>query len=239
MGYSDFDRGFALRTVGLVATSSAPSSAGCSPRRSGSGASLWIFGFLQIFSNVGYVLVAGSAGRTGRSCTARHRLRALPGPGQRRVLGAAAAHDAEALLGHPVRPLLQPLRAAAHPRGTGRRRHGRCHRLARLLLFTIFSGIPGMVMLARFALGRPRAGVPRGRASAKSAPLDRRRAGEGVERRCRWVARERDLAWASSGVSAHGGRDEGFSLGAPLLQPCGPKPSASGRRRSEPSSWPS
>jgi PAT family beta-lactamase induction signal transducer AmpG len=58
MGYSAVDRGVALATVGLSATLIGTFIGGIVTTSIGLGHSLWIFGFLQIFSNLGYVLVA-------------------------------------------------------------------------------------------------------------------------------------------------------------------------------------
>jgi PAT family beta-lactamase induction signal transducer AmpG len=60
-GYTDFDRGVALATVGLAATLAGTFLGGVLTTVLGLGHALWAFGFLQIFSNVGYVLLA----RTG------------------------------------------------------------------------------------------------------------------------------------------------------------------------------
>ena len=60
MGYSDFDRGFALATVGLIATLAGTFLGGVLTTLMGLGHSLWIFGILQIVSNIGYVLVSTS-----------------------------------------------------------------------------------------------------------------------------------------------------------------------------------
>jgi PAT family beta-lactamase induction signal transducer AmpG len=60
MGYDSFDRGIALSTVGLVATLGGTFLGGALSTVIGLGRSLWIFGFLQIFSNAGYILVARS-----------------------------------------------------------------------------------------------------------------------------------------------------------------------------------
>jgi PAT family beta-lactamase induction signal transducer AmpG len=60
MGYSDFDRGFALATVGLIATLAGTFLGGIVTTLLGLGHSLWIFGILQIVSNIGYVLVSTS-----------------------------------------------------------------------------------------------------------------------------------------------------------------------------------
>jgi len=60
MGYSDFDRGFALATVGLFATLIGTFIGGVVTTILGLGHSLWFFGFLQIVSNIGYILVSTS-----------------------------------------------------------------------------------------------------------------------------------------------------------------------------------
>ncbi len=61
MGYSDTDRGVALATIGLAATLSGTFLGGLVTTAIGLGHSLWLFGFLQVFSNLGYVAVANSA----------------------------------------------------------------------------------------------------------------------------------------------------------------------------------
>ncbi len=58
MGYSDFHRGIALATVGTTATVVGSIAGGLGTNVIGLGRALWIFGFLQIFSNVGYILLA-------------------------------------------------------------------------------------------------------------------------------------------------------------------------------------
>ena len=60
MGYSDFDRGFALATVGLFATLAGTFLGGILTTILGLGHSLWFFGALQILSNIGYVFVSTS-----------------------------------------------------------------------------------------------------------------------------------------------------------------------------------
>jgi PAT family beta-lactamase induction signal transducer AmpG len=59
-GYSDFDRGVALTTVGWAGVVVGTIVGGALTNLMGLGHSLWIFGFLQIFSNIGYVFVARS-----------------------------------------------------------------------------------------------------------------------------------------------------------------------------------
>ena len=58
MGYTEFHRGVALATVGTTATIVGSIVGGLGTNVIGLGRALWIFGFLQIFSNVGYILLA-------------------------------------------------------------------------------------------------------------------------------------------------------------------------------------
>jgi PAT family beta-lactamase induction signal transducer AmpG len=60
MGYSYVDRGISLATVGLVAILAGVFLGGLLTTAMGLGHSLWVFGLLQIFSNIGYILVARS-----------------------------------------------------------------------------------------------------------------------------------------------------------------------------------
>jgi PAT family beta-lactamase induction signal transducer AmpG len=60
MGYNELHRGFALATVGMAATIVGTFIGGIATTLLGLGHSLWIFGVLQIFSNLGYYLVARS-----------------------------------------------------------------------------------------------------------------------------------------------------------------------------------
>ncbi|MBP1637037.1 MAG: major facilitator family transporter, partial [Acidobacteria bacterium] len=62
MGYSADHRGIALATVGMVATIAGAFIGGWVTTLAGLGHSLWAFGFLQIFSNIGYYLVAIAGG---------------------------------------------------------------------------------------------------------------------------------------------------------------------------------
>jgi PAT family beta-lactamase induction signal transducer AmpG len=58
LGYSSVDRGVALATMGLGAAMVGSLIGGVLTTAIGLGHSLWIFGFLQIFSNIGYVFMA-------------------------------------------------------------------------------------------------------------------------------------------------------------------------------------
>jgi PAT family beta-lactamase induction signal transducer AmpG len=57
-GYTDFERGVALATVSAIATILGTILGGIMTTTMGLGRSLWLFGFLQIFSNAGYIFVA-------------------------------------------------------------------------------------------------------------------------------------------------------------------------------------
>ena len=58
MGYSDFDRGFALSTIGLAGTLTGVFLGGAATAPLGLGRALWIFGGLQAIANLGYVVLS-------------------------------------------------------------------------------------------------------------------------------------------------------------------------------------
>jgi PAT family beta-lactamase induction signal transducer AmpG len=60
MGYSETDRGVALATIGLAASLGGTFLGGVVTTLIGLGHSLWLFGFLQTFASLGYVLLSGS-----------------------------------------------------------------------------------------------------------------------------------------------------------------------------------
>jgi PAT family beta-lactamase induction signal transducer AmpG len=60
MGYSADDRGVALATIGLAASLGGTFLGGIVTTVLGLGHSLWLFGFLQSFASIGYVVLAGS-----------------------------------------------------------------------------------------------------------------------------------------------------------------------------------
>jgi PAT family beta-lactamase induction signal transducer AmpG len=62
LGYTDFDRGVALATIGLLAALVGTFVGGLLTEVVGLGRALWLFGFLQLFSNVGYILLAHQGG---------------------------------------------------------------------------------------------------------------------------------------------------------------------------------
>jgi MFS transporter, PAT family, beta-lactamase induction signal transducer AmpG len=62
MGYSDFDRGFALSTIGLAGTLTGVFLGGAATAPLGLGRALWIFGALQAVSNLAYVVLSVAGG---------------------------------------------------------------------------------------------------------------------------------------------------------------------------------
>ncbi len=150
MGYSDFDRGVALASVGLAATLVGTFAGGFLTTVLGLGHSLWLFGALQIFSNVGYVLVADAPVNRPLmyGATGFESLTSGMGTGAFSVLllrltqkrfSATQYALFSSLLGLP-RLLSGPL-SGYMVDAVG---------WATFYWFTIASGLPGMVLLARF-----------------------------------------------------------------------------------------
>ncbi len=65
MGYSATDRGLWLGLLGLIPTLLGTFAGGLACNRLGLGRALWIFGFLQIFSNIGYLIITQHPGSRG------------------------------------------------------------------------------------------------------------------------------------------------------------------------------
>jgi len=61
-GYSDFDRGFVLFIIGLVVNVVGTFIGGVLTKPLGLGRALWVFGFIQIFANAGYAILAHQPG---------------------------------------------------------------------------------------------------------------------------------------------------------------------------------
>ena len=150
MGYGADERGLALATISIAGFVAGSLVGGWATTLAGLGRSLWVFGVLQLVSNLGYYALAVLDGPSHRRCTQPPGSRARIGHGQRCVLGAAAPADREAVLGDAVCAALQPVRAA--PRG-GRPDHrlcGRRRRLARVLPGGDHRGRAGTADAARF-----------------------------------------------------------------------------------------
>jgi PAT family beta-lactamase induction signal transducer AmpG len=61
-GYSDFDRGVVLFVIGLAGSIAGATIGGLLTKPLGLGRSLWIFGCLQLFANIGHVILAHQPG---------------------------------------------------------------------------------------------------------------------------------------------------------------------------------
>ncbi len=150
-GYSDFDRGVALATVGLVGNLIGVFFGGALTTTLGLGRSLWLFGFLQIFSNLGYVLLS-----------------VQPGPNRWLMYGAMAFETLASGMGTGAYGVLLLRLTQKRFSATQYALFSSLFGLPRLLSgpitgflvhaigwtsffwFSIFAGIPGMLLLGRF-----------------------------------------------------------------------------------------
>lgn len=231
MGYDATDRGFAVATVGLFATLAGTFLGGLLTTSVGLGPSLWIFGALQIFSNIGYVLVA----RTDvdrllmYGATGFENLTSGLGTGAFSVLllrmtekrfSATQYALFSSLFGLP-RILAGPV-AGFTVDAAG---------WEAFLWFTMVAGIPGMVLLQRFAPLGTR--DPRIEAPLPGAQVDRV-AGAGALSRAGLLRRglvAALLGFAGSALvsatltalKAMRAEDVGFDLGAPLARLLAPE----------------
>jgi PAT family beta-lactamase induction signal transducer AmpG len=173
MGYSADDRGFAVTTIGLFAMIGGALLGGIATTLMGLGRALWVFGGLQIFSNIGYILVAQSEVNRPLMFGAMGFETFTQGLGtgafsvlllrmtQKRFSATQYALFSS-LFGIP-RVLAGPIAGFAVD-ATG---------WVPFFWFSIFAGIPGLVLLARFvplgvrepefAVAPPRTGAPIGR----------------------------------------------------------------------------
>ena len=132
-GYGPVDVGVATATIGQTAAVVGGFVGGYLTGSMGLGRALWVFGFLQIVSNVGYA--DGGLDRSQPAVDVRGsgvRTRML-GPRIGCVRRPVAPAHAEAVLGDPVRASLEPLHDPEGSRGPAGRFDGRCDRLERLL----------------------------------------------------------------------------------------------------------
>lgn len=150
-GYSDFDRGVALATVGLAGNLIGVFFGGALTTTLGLGRSLWLFGFLQIFSNLGYVILS-----------------VQPGPNRWLMYGAMAFETLASGMGTGAYGVLLLRLTQKRFSATQYALFSSLFGLPRLLSgpitgflvhaigwtsffwFSIFAGIPGMLLLARF-----------------------------------------------------------------------------------------
>ncbi|HXU31325.1 MAG TPA: MFS transporter [Thermoanaerobaculia bacterium] len=150
-GYSDFDRGVALATVGLFGNLIGVFFGGALTTTLGLGRSLWLFGFLQIFSNLGYVILS-----------------VQPGPNRWLMYAAMAFETLASGMGTGAYGVLLLRLTQKRFSATQYALFSSLFGLPRLLSgpitgflvhaigwtsffwFSIFAGIPGMILLARF-----------------------------------------------------------------------------------------
>ena len=146
MGYNAYHRGVALATVGLVGTVGGALIGGWVTTIGGLGRSLWIFGVLQIFSNLGYFLLARANGPNLPLMYAATSFELFTsGLGT----GAFSVRLLRLTKRFPRRDaLFSSLFALPFCRRTDDWLCGPCHRLAGFYLATMVIGIPGLVMLA-------------------------------------------------------------------------------------------
>jgi len=151
MGYTPTDRGVALGTVGVVATIAGTFFGGAMTNKIGLGRCLWIFGFLQIFSNLGYILVARSEVNRPLMYSAMTFEMVTTGMGMG-AFGVLLLRMTQKRFSATQYALFSSLfalpRLAAGPI-TGFTVHA--VGWTNFFWFTMVTGIPGLVMLGRFA----------------------------------------------------------------------------------------
>ena len=144
MGYSAYHRGIALASISVAATIAGAFVGGWVTTLAGLGHSLWVFGVLQVFSNLGYFHAVPSSGAEHSVHVRRGRFRAFYfRPWHRRLLGPADPAHTKTILGHSVRTLLESLRVASRTCRANQRIRRRCRRLAHIFPFDDGVGDPG------------------------------------------------------------------------------------------------
>jgi PAT family beta-lactamase induction signal transducer AmpG len=151
MGYSADHRGIALATVGLAATISGAVIGGWVTTLAGLGHALWIFGFLQVFSNIGYWVLAQIGGPNlpaMYAATGFELLTSGMGTGAFSVLLIRLTEKRFSATQYALFSSLFALpRVLAGPiAGFAVDAMG----WSTFYLLTLLTGIPGLVMLARF-----------------------------------------------------------------------------------------
>ena len=140
----------ALATVGLAASLTGTFIGGMLTTFMGLGHSLWVFGLLQIFSNVGYILLADS----GLNRTLMYNAMAFESLTQGMGLGPSRCCyyvSPEAVFGDAVRALFKFIRSTAPAGRPGEWLPGGCPGVEAVLLEYHCGGCAGMLLLHRFA----------------------------------------------------------------------------------------
>jgi PAT family beta-lactamase induction signal transducer AmpG len=173
MGYDSFHRGFSLATLGVIFTVAGTFLGGALTNTISLGRSLWLFGFLQIFSNIGYIFIASTAVNLPLMYGALgfETFTSGLGMGAFGVLLLRMTHKRfsatqyalfSSLFGLP-RILAGPVSGfTVHAVGW-----------TNFFWFTMVAGIPGMILLARFVPWSVREPVFDVKAPARREPLSR------------------------------------------------------------------
>ncbi len=175
MGYSDFDRGVALATVGLASTLFGTFLGGAVTPLMSLGRALWFFGFLQIFSNLGYVLLSQTETHRGLMYAAMtfENVTSGMGTGAFSVLLLRLTKKKYAATQYAFFTCLFSL-----PRILGGPLTGySVHAFGWELFFwgTIAAGIPGLILLHRFSpLGEREPTIQLGEPVSSKGPISRK-----------------------------------------------------------------
>jgi len=223
VGFDAFDVGLATATIGMVAVIAGAFLGGILTQRVGLGPALWIAGFLQIFSNLGYALVAHVGVNRPVMYAAQAFELGMSGLGTG-AFGVLLLRLTQKRFSATQYALLSSLFSiprvlAGPPAGVLADAIG----WRDFYILTVFFGIPGLVMLQRFApwglkdthfhVAEPTRGTPLGRgAIALRAGL----AGAGA-----WVLGLGTMAGlgALKGLRAGGGFDLNAAVAAYLAPP--------------------
>ena len=150
MGYNEIEYGVAMGTVGFICTLAGTLLGGVLTTAIGMGHSLWIFGFLQIFSNLGYILIIWSGGSTPVMYGAMGFETFTTGLGMG-AFGALLMRITQKRFSATQYALLSSLfalsRVFAGP-VTGFLVHAAGWEA--FFWFTMIAGVPGLILLARF-----------------------------------------------------------------------------------------
>jgi PAT family beta-lactamase induction signal transducer AmpG len=222
MGYNAFDIGVAGGTVGLVAILVGTFLGGLLTQGRGLGPALWISGFLQIFSNLGYALVAVVGVNRPVMYGAQGFEYLMSGLGNG-AFGVLLLRLTQKRFSATQYALLSslftlPRVLAGPPAGLLADAIG----WRDFFIFTVVTGIPGMIMLQRFApwgVREPEFHVPAGGSQRRLGPAERIGWAIGIGALA-WFASLMSLALVAAAKAYRAGK--GFDwIGAsePLLHP--------------------
>lgn len=173
VGFDDFDVGIATTTIGQAAAVGGTFLGGVLTERLGLGRALWIFGYLQIFSNLGYALVAQVGVNRPLMYAAQAFELGSTGLGSG-AFGVLMLRLTQKRFSATQFALLSslftiPRVLAGPPAGVLADAIG----WRDFFVLTVFTGIPGMVMLSRFVPWSVREPEFHVAAPARGQPLSR------------------------------------------------------------------